>query len=874
MPLLYLLFLLSGTSGLIYQIVWVRQFSNVFGSTVYSASLVTGIFMLGLGFGSYFAGHWTDRQHRGDSTKPLRAYGFFEIAIALLGLALAWVLPNLEAFSASITSYHPSAEGWFEPSVGSSAARYVIAILLLAPITALMGGTLTLLVRHLIADDLGNSGWRVGLLYAANTAGAALGCLLTDFSLIPTLGLFSTQGVAVLLNLLAGLGALRLSQRHADSQREARVLVPSEQRGGAADQPRFQREVVFVSAAIFASGFAGMAMEIVWFRHLISVLGGYRGVFSILLFVILTGVWLGSLAGGYWHRRLGRPGLGYALAQAAFVCSALLLLAGLDRGEVVAYVSTAFSTAPHGSEATQRSLGFWTSLRVAAFTIGPPSVCMGAAYPLANALVQRVDSSVGRRAGALYLANTCGAVLGAIVAGFVLLPTVGTQLSALIGMSGAVLAIPLLSAAEPPKGTWARLVLLGAVLAGSFGLVAWLRLPSNRLVSQTVSVAPGDSLVEVSEGVSETIAVIDNRWGRILATNGHNMSANTPAAQRYMRAFVHIPLMHVEAPTDALIVCFGVGTTLHAASLHGELERIEVVDISRHILEHAPYFEASSHGVLRDPRVRVFVNDGRQHLRAQPAGRYDLITAEPPPIAHAGVAALYSVEYYELVRSRLKTGGLVSQWLPAYQQTATVVREMIKAFVQVFPNAILLSGVEKELILMGRKDAPLEISPDQIERMLAENPALRSDLARITMGDSIEILGTFVADAETLANLTKHDLAVTDDYPSMEYSRYGSIMNVRLPEGLFAVQNVGRWCPTCVAANSPLREPLLAYLSVRDRIYRTERFMSTGSTTRAETSLKLTKGSPEMAAIARSAYLQAVLGGAGTSSTAVQYVAP
>lgn len=175
---------------------------------------------------------------------------------------------------------------------------------------------------------------------------------------------------------------------------------------------------------------------------------------------------------------------------------------------------------------------------------------------------------------------------------------------------------------------------------------------------------------------------------------------------------------------------------------------------------------------------------------------------------------------------------------------------------------------------MGRKDAPLEISPDQIERMLAENPALRSDLARITMGDSIEILGTFVADAETLANLTKHDLAVTDDYPSMEYSRYGSIMNVRLPEGLFAVQNVGRWCPTCVAANSPLREPLLAYLSVRDRIYRTERFMSTGSTTRAETSLKLTKGSPEMAAIARSAYLQAVLGGAGTSSTAVQYVAP
>lgn len=871
MQLLCVLFFLSGAAGLIYQVVWVRQFANVFGSTVYSASLVTGIFMLGLGLGSYGAGRWVDRRHASNRTGALRAYGIFELGIAALGLALAWVVPQLESVSAALTTYQTSSEGWFELSTGSSLLRYLIAGLLLAPITGLMGGTLTLLVRHVLTDHLADSGWRVGLLYGANTAGAALGAISTDLLLIPSQGLWSTQSLAALFNLLAGLGALRMAkaaQTPADTQSPVSASPPPEPESGS------KRNLSLVAIAIGFSGFAGLAIEIVWFRHLISVLGGYRAVFSVLLFVILTGTWLGAVAGGFWHRRVGRPGLGYAWAQAALVASALILLARLDREEVLARGMEAWLGAQAAPDSVRRWVGFWTNLRVAITTVGPPSFCMGMAYPLANALVQRASGSVGTRAGALYLANTCGAVLGAITTGFLFLPAIGTQASASLAMAAAAVPLLLMAALKPPLQRSEMLAWVGAMLIALVALAGWLSIPADRLLYQSLTPDDRARLVQSSEGIGETISILDAPMGRVLSTNGHNMSANTPAAQRYMRAFVHIPLLHLDQPQDALVICFGVGTTLHAASLYDELERIEVVDISRHVLQHAGFFADSNHGVLAHPRVHVFVNDGRQHLRTRPAESYDLITSEPPPIAHAGVAGLYSVEYYTLAKSRLRPGGFISQWLPAYQQTSEVVRQIIKAFVEVFPNAILLSGVEKELILLASKETPLQLSPEDVHRRLAARPAVKRDLEGVLLGDAIELFGAFIADGESLAQLTAGDEPVTDDFPILEYNRYSNLLDVRLPDGLFATERVGSWCPRCLVPESELRELLLAYLSVRNQIYRSERFMRTLATGPAAAKLSFRRGSPEYEAIMRSRYLQSVLGGARTSTSSFQIITP
>ena len=253
--LLYLLFFSSGLSGLVYQVVWVRVFGNVFGNTVYSTSLVVAVFMLGLGAGSYLAGAWADRRYAAkpdaiafdragprpasETWRPdglLRAYGYFELMIGGSGLGVSLLLPHLDRFSALVSSYSREPSGWYVLSTTSYVARAGIAVVLLTPITILMGGTLTLLIRHLVRQDVDSGGRRIAALYGVNTAGAALGAFLTDFALVPSLGLRGTQLVAVVLNLLIGIGALWIARRDEQTFRrevgQQHPMVPDTTYGG------------------------------------------------------------------------------------------------------------------------------------------------------------------------------------------------------------------------------------------------------------------------------------------------------------------------------------------------------------------------------------------------------------------------------------------------------------------------------------------------------------------------------------------------------------------------------------------------------------------------------------------------------------------
>ena len=291
---LYLFFFFSGISGLIYQVVWVRVFGNVFGNTVYSTSLVIAVFRLGLGVGSFVAGAWADRRYAEQGPSLLRAYGYFELLIGALGLAIAALLPHLGQVSALVSSYSRGSAGWYDLSWTSYLLRAAIAVVLLTPITLLMGGTLTLLIRHLVRSDLGTGGWRIAVLYAVNTGGAALGCFLTDFMLVPSAGLRGAQMVAVALNFVAAVGALYLASR------EQPKTVPSRQRDRPSVGDRLETvpsslTVPLTGAALAISGFAAMGLEILWFRHFSILLGGFRAVFSLLLSVILIGIGAGSL---------------------------------------------------------------------------------------------------------------------------------------------------------------------------------------------------------------------------------------------------------------------------------------------------------------------------------------------------------------------------------------------------------------------------------------------------------------------------------------------------------------------------------------------------------------------------------------------------
>jgi spermidine synthase len=454
--------------------------------------------------------------------------------------------------------------------------------------------------------------------------------------------------------------------------------------------------------------------------------------------------------------------------------------------------------------------------------VGLPSLLAGMSFPLANAVVQRVDEAVGRRAGILYFANTVGAVAGSLLAGYLLLPRLGLQLSTAVLACASVGSMLALFGASRSRQS---LGIAGVLSAAA--LVVWFTLPSDFVLRRAiVPQAQGEQLVAVSEGATELIEVVEAPGqGRGLLTNGHAMSSTAPLDQRYMRALAHIPLLSMVNPQRVLVIGFGVGNSTHAATLHPSVTQVDVADLSRHVLDQAPYFRDANHDVLKDPRVSVFVNDGRQHLQMMPPASYDLITLEPPPIAHAGVAALYSTEFYRLARSRLKPGGYVSQWLPAYQVPSASSLAMVRAFVDVFPKAVLLSGMQAELLLLGTTADQIDIDPVRLARSLQQDTAVRADLSRLDLGTPREIVGTFAGSATTLINATRQSPAVTDDRPLQEYGVLSNLSTNRLgvPASLFDLGAVAAWCPRCFTGDQTAPEVagLDVYLGLMEQAYAT-----------------------------------------------------
>jgi len=612
--------------------------------------------------------------------------------------------------------------------------------------------------------------------------------------------------------------------------------------------------LAWTSLALALSGFAAMGMEIVWFRHFTILLGQLRSVFSLLLTVILVGIGAGSLASAFLNRRThgddaADPARWLIVLQGLFVAATLIGLAAADARSLEAIVAAdpAFlaaagrtSDAVLSVDSTEWSRAvreLWFNARPMLIEVALPALLMGFAFPLGNAIVQRVERSVGRRAGALYLANTCGAVCGSLATGFVLLPALGIQTSATILMIVATLAVlPLIMVAQPftaagraPKqhqqflfrvivSSWLPFMAIASLFIAGAALAMWLRLPSDYVNTRALRPADTERLLAVSEGLNEIIAITElPGQGRRLLTNGHPMSATTRLSQRYMRALAHVPLLSMERPQSVLVIGFGVGNTTHAATLHPSVTRVEVADLSRDVLAHAGYFKEVNGDVLADPRVAVYVNDGRHHLQMRAAASYDLVTLEPPPIGYAGMAALYSKEFYALARTRLSAKGFMSQWLPAYQVPADTTLAMVRAFVDVFPNAVLLSGAEADLLLVGSNSPRVEIEPERIATALARAPDVGRDLQKIDLGSVREIAGMFVGASSRLESATRGIDPVTDDRPIQEYG-VRSLLNLgeAVPPSLVDLSQAAAWCPRCFVGDrpSPLAEGLDVYLEL------------------------------------------------------------
>jgi len=742
------LFLASGASALIFETLWFHQARLVLGNSVWASSLVPAAFMAGLGVGSGLAARYGDALKR-----PLRTYAALEVAVAVSGLLLVRLLPVLEGQLAPL--FRP----FIDDTVTLAALRLGVAFVLLVIPSTAMGLTLPLLTRTLTGASV-TFGQALGQLYGWNTIGAVVGAIAAEAGLIVHLGIQRTALVAASLNVFAAMGAVSLERARLGSGERPRSPANSHGRkegGLPTDAVRILESRWFVVAAL--SGGALLALEVVWFRFLsIYVITGSLA-FALMLAIVLAGIALGGLVGASWLRR--DP-------SAHRFTGAVLFAAGAVT--VASYASSHDVVELGRLYVVRRPLPL---LELGVPLMLPTSILSGLVFTLTGSALRDAGGQDASAAGRLTLFNTAGAALGSLVAGFVLLPSLGMERSlfaiALVyGVVGSVAA----ASRSPTRASLA----VGAVFVASVVFFPLGSMRRDHFINPIERWSPDRGAdVQLREGLTETSIYVEKRFAghtrsHRLVTNSITMAANDVRNRRYMKLFVYLPVAVHPAPKSALLISFGVGGTAKALTDTRELDRIDVVDLSRDILEMSRViYPDPLENPLHDPRVHAHVEDGRFFLQATDR-RFDIITAEPPPPALAGVVDLYSEEYFRLVRDRLNEGGITSYWLPTHSMAENNSLSVIRAFCDVFDDCSLWNGFGTDLMLLGTAPSPgRERGPVTEERFEAQwkDPRVLKELRGLGLDTPVELATLFIAGREDLeALMGPATLPVVDDFPA------------------------------------------------------------------------------------------------------------
>lgn len=742
--LLAFVFLLSGAASLIDQVVWLRYLSLVFGNTTWAAATLLAVFMGGLGLGALLFGRRADRIAR-----PLLLYAILELAIGLFALASPTVLGWIDA------PYIAIYRGFGNSPALFALCRTLLAALFLLPPTLLMGGTLPLILRATVQarDRVGATS---SLFYGVNTVGAVLGTAFAGFYSIWRFGLFASLAIAALLNLVAALGSLVVARR-SRSERVDPALTP---RG----PPSSNARVSWLLALFFAMGATSLGYEVLWTRILLFHLGSSVYAYSIMLLLVLVGIGLGSLLATSWADRVSSPLAALAwieLGIALWMPVQILLFQQLD----LLLLSAAELLPP-------TSFGRYSVGQLLAVLplLAPPTLMMGVSFPLAVRALHRHLDRLGHDVGSVYGANTLGAVAGSLATGFLLIPWIGTQSSLLLIAAGnALLAL----AAAARAGS--RRVATAAGLAVLLLLASIQLFPPHRVLL-AAGLFYGDKpedLAYFHEDAQATVTIRkrekDGRSYFALAVNGVAVAGSSPELDAVQRMQGHLPLLLGTDVQSVVHIGFGSGGTAWAVA-QSRARSILVVELSPEVIKASDtYFGSINHGVLADPRVRVEINDGRNFLLASPE-HFDALLSDSIHPAYAGNGSLYSLEYFRLLRARMRTGAIASMWLPMYYLTPENYAGILKAFADVFPHVAVWyepSSLNAFTIVTGKVEGPVW-SPGPLRRAFAV-PAVRADLDSLGIRGPADLVPLLIATETELAPWIDNMPPNTDDRPRVEY---------------------------------------------------------------------------------------------------------
>jgi spermidine synthase len=753
-----ILFLVSGATGLIYQVVWTRMFTTIFGNTTYAVSAVLSSFMAGLALGSGVFGRIVDRKER-----VLRIYALLEIGIGVSALAMPSLVSATEGIYSHIYLAYP-ASTWILTLVKS-----LIAFSVLIVPTFLMGATLPVLSRFLVQQTR-QVGSRVGLLYAINTLGATAGCLFTGFYLILAIGVRETVYLAAALNFVLAICFFLLDRIVGPSKVVEQEEVTPETRDDDGFLTPARIRVLLI--AFGCAGFCSLAYEVLWFRVLVFQMSTTVYSFALMLAVFLTGIALGSgLFSAYEAWRARRSSLPSPRKYWRFFgyLQALIALLGLSSILLFSRLDTIAHALPRAT---------WEQEMLSHYLLGAivmlvPATLMGIAFPVVCRIASSSAAKVGASVGGVYAANTVGCIFGPLATGFLLVPWLGTQGTIVLVASLNALISVLIFTADRGPATQGR---------GRFALPALLWV----LVGAGVAFIPGDVLFQyyntMEETVEKDVEIVFAHEGlecvttvhrypdgsRVISTGAINVAGTAYTLRTTQLMQAHVPMLLHPDPQLVCQIGFGSGETSHIVTSYG-VDRLDLVDISEGVLTtSARFFTDINHGVVDRENFNAIIMDGANYLRMTDQS-YDVIMNDSIWPFLAGNNALYTQGYFEAGRDRLRPGGFMTSWLPL-TMTLEDFKILLRTFHDVFPHVqvwIALTHRNRHCLIVGSLEPMTIDAPLFLQRF--ERYA-RKDLEEYHLGIPTVFLSNFLMDETALGEGVLDVPLNTDNHPILEFS--------------------------------------------------------------------------------------------------------
>lgn len=709
----FVFFLVSGFCGILYELVWMRLAMAQFGVTTALVSIVLSMFMAGLGLGSWGAGAFVRKRGQQIDFPPLLLYAFSELAIGVSALIVPIEFSLGHRILARMAEQVPISSGTYYLVAGAYLAFTLV------PWCAFMGATIPLAMFAIARDERYEASRSFSFLYLANVLGAVAGAIVPLF-LIEISGFHGTLRAGALLNAAIGVSAILLSlvtlSRRASTRRDPSDAT--ELRVPQSNTPLF---------LLFATGLVTMGMELIWIRLFTPYVGPLVYSFAMILGVYL----LSTFAGSQVYRRWSRH--------------------GQKRETDLLWVSLAlFGVLPLITTDVRFSL---LSLLRIVLGVGPFSAVIGFLTPM---LVDRWSGGNPARAGRAYAVNVLGCIVGPLISGFVLLPRFGELLStSLFAMPWLAVGFSPASLKRPRLVRFAVYAIVAASIAVPFLTKDYGSQFSRRRILRDSTA----TVIATGEGVQ-----------RQLLVNGVGMTFLSPVT----KMMAHFPLASLDhQPRNALVICFGMGTTFRSALSWGI--PVTVVDLVPSVPKAFDYYHADAAEVLASPLAHVVIDDGRRYLERTP-DRYDVIIIDPPPpVAAAGSSLLYSREFYYLIKQHLEPDGILAQWLP--EGDNAVQSSVASALLDSFSCVRTFHSVEhwgwhflaSMRTIPTRSPAELlaHMPPHATIDMMEWGPAA-------TPCQELNLMSSQELSARQLALLSPFTPALTDDRPINEYYRLRS----------------------------------------------------------------------------------------------------